>query len=291
MTQPVRDSARQERLYKMYKTFFDKAEQERRWNPLRDVPYDKINRDVPEELVTVAETFCCVESYLPDYVSKGINIVRPYFGQAWFSANWAYEESKHSVALLEYLLQSGRRTPEYMFDLQSQLMSLDWKLPFDTSRQMTIYGCFQEMATFVIYVKQEQRAKELGDECLATIFRLNARDEIAHCRFYEDVVKVLLEEDRLATLRDIGLVAKQFQMPGVGIVPNYEERVKVMREEGKVDRAVFLQKVFFPVLKYLEVTRQELQDAVWSEKQERRASALGESAATHSSARATDTAP
>jgi acyl-[acyl-carrier-protein] desaturase len=291
MSDPVRDSARQERLYKMYKTFFDKAEQERRWNPLRDVPYDKINRDVPEELVTVAETFCCVESYLPDYVSKGINIVRPYFGQAWFSANWAYEESKHSVALLEYLLQSGRRTPEYMFDLQSQLMSLDWKLPFDTSRQMTIYGCFQEMATFVIYVKQEQRAKELGDECLATIFRLNARDEIAHCRFYEDVVKVLLEEDRLATLRDIGLVAKQFQMPGVGIVPNYEERVKVMREEGKVDRAVFLQKVFFPVLKYLEVTRQELQDAVWSEKQERRASALGESAATHASARATDISP
>jgi hypothetical protein len=27
----------------MYKTFFDKAEQERRWNPLRDVPYEKIN--------------------------------------------------------------------------------------------------------------------------------------------------------------------------------------------------------------------------------------------------------
>ena len=46
-----------------------------------------------------------------------------------------------------------------------------------------------------------------------------------------------------------------------------------MREEGKVDRAVFLQKVFFPVLKYLEVTRQELQDAVWSEKEERRVSA------------------
>jgi acyl-[acyl-carrier-protein] desaturase len=271
--QPPNDSARQERLYGLYKVFFDKAEEERRWNPFRDVPYDKINPDAPEHLVTVAETFCCVESYLPDYVSKGINIVRPYFGQAWFSANWAYEESKHSVALLEYLLRSGRRTPEYMFDLQSKLMSLDWALPFSTSRQMTIYGCFQEMATFVIYVRQEQRAKELGDECLSTIFRLNARDEIAHCRFYEDVVKVLLEEDRQGTLLDIALVAKRFQMPGVGIVPDYEERVKVMREEGKVDRAVFLQKVFFPVLKYLDVTRHELQDAIWSEKQERRVSA------------------
>jgi acyl-[acyl-carrier-protein] desaturase len=269
----VKDTARQARLYELYKTFFDKAETERRWNPFRDVPYDKIRSDLPEQLVTVAETFCCVESYLPDYVAQGINIVRPYFGQAWFSANWAYEESKHSVALLEYLMRSGRRTPEYMFDLQSKLMRLDWKLPFSTARQMTIYGCFQEMATFVIYVKQEQRAKELGDECLSTIFRLNARDEIAHCRFYEDVVKVLLEEDRHGTLCDIGHVAKHFQMPGVGIVPDYEERVKVMREEGKVDRAVFLQKVFFPVLKYLEVTRQELQDAVWAEKAEQRVSA------------------
>jgi acyl-[acyl-carrier-protein] desaturase len=254
----------------MYKTFFDKAEQERRWNPLRDVPYEKINRDAPESLVLVAETFCCVESYLPDYVSRGINIVRPYFGQAWFSANWGYEESKHSVALMEYLLRSGRRSPEAMFDLQGRLMEVEWLLPFDTARQMTIYGCFQEMATFVIYVKQEQTAKAHGDECLATIFRLNARDEIAHCRFYEDVVKVLLEEDRHGTLRDIAHVAKHFQMPGVGIVPDYDERVKVMREEGKVDRAVFLQKVFFPVLKYLDVTRQELQDAVWSEREERR---------------------
>ena len=270
MATAIQDTARQERLYRLYRTFFDKAEQERRWNPYRDVPYDKINPDAPECLVTVAETFCCVESYLPDYVSKGINLVRPYFGQAWFSANWGYEESKHSVALLEYLIQSRRRTPEQMFDLQARLMSLDWTLPFDTARRMTIYGCLQEMATFVIYVRQEQRARELGDECLSTIFRLNARDEIAHCRFYEDVVKVLLEEDRPGTLCDIAHVAKGFQMPGVGIVPDYEDRIKVMREEGKVDRAVFLQKVYFPVLKYLEVTRQEILEAVWSEKHERR---------------------
>jgi acyl-[acyl-carrier-protein] desaturase len=256
---------RQERLYRLYATFFDKAEQERRWNPYRDVPYEKIPQGGADPtLVTVAETFCCVESYLPDYVSKGINIVRPYFGQTWFSANWGYEESKHSVALLEYLLRSGARTPEQMFDLQERLMKEEWKLPFDTARQMTIYGCFQEMATFVIYVRQEQRAKDAGDECLATIFRLNARDEIAHTRFYQDVTKVLLEEDREGTLRDIAHVAKHFKMPGVGIVPNYEERIEVMREDGRMDRGIFLQKVFFPVLKYLEVTRHELQDAAWN---------------------------
>ncbi|MEO6418741.1 MAG: hypothetical protein ABIP39_05010, partial [Polyangiaceae bacterium] len=77
----------------------------------------------------------------------------------------------------------------------------------------------------------------------------------------------LLEEDRAGTVRDIAYVAKKFEMPGVGIVPDYDERVKVMREEGKVDRGVFLQKVFFPILKYLGVTRQELQEAAYAERQ------------------------
>ena len=62
------DTARQARLYEMYKTFFDKAERERRWNPLKDVPYEKIPVDVPESLIVVAETFCCVESFLPPWV-------------------------------------------------------------------------------------------------------------------------------------------------------------------------------------------------------------------------------
>lgn len=246
------------RLYKLYLTFFDKAEHERRWNPLHDVPWEKINRDVPDALILNAETFLCVESYLPDYISKGMNAVRPGFGQAWFSANWGYEESKHSIALMEYLMRSGKRTPEYMFDLQARLMGNEWTLPFTTSRQMTIYGCFQEQATFVIYCKQEAFAQQCGDEALRAIFRFNARDEIAHAKFYEDVVKVLLEEDRDGTLRDIAWVAKHFQMPGVGIVPDYEARIAVMRDAGDIDRDVFLRKVYFPVLKYLGVDRSEL---------------------------------
>ena len=46
-------------------------------------------------------------------------------------------------------------------------------------------------------------------------------------------------------------------MPGVTLVPDYDSRVEVMRSAG-IDRGVFLQKVYFPVLKYLGVTRQEL---------------------------------
>jgi acyl-[acyl-carrier-protein] desaturase len=253
-----KDTRRTSRLYKMYAEFFDKAERERRWNPYRDIPWDRINKDISDDLALCAETFLCVEAYLPDYVSKGINVVRPSFGQMWFSANWGYEESKHTTALLEYLLRSGKRTEEQMWDLLHRVHEKVWELPFTTARQMTIYGCFQEQATFVIYCRQEARAQAEGCEALRTIYRFNARDEVAHARFYMDVVKVLLEEDRDGTIADIAHVAKHFQMPGVGIVPDYDARIAVMREESNVDRDVFLQKVFFPMLKLLGVTRADL---------------------------------
>jgi len=257
MTTPDTDTRLAQELYRQYATFFDAAEAERRWNPFRDVAWDRLAGPGSEELAVVAETFCAVESYLPDYVTKGLNLVRQSFGQAWFSANWAYEESKHAVVLMEYLMRSGRRTPEQVFDLQARLKSVEWRLPFDTARRMTIYGCLQEMATFVIYVRQAERAKDEGNDLLHSIFRLIARDEIAHTRFYEDVVKVLLEEDRPGTLADLAHVFRNFTMPGVGIVPDYDARVALMRQAG-IDRGVFLQKIYFPVLKYLGVSRHDL---------------------------------
>jgi acyl-[acyl-carrier-protein] desaturase len=264
-----KETRRVSRLYQLYATFFDKAERERRWNPYRDIPWEKVNKSISEEMALCAETFLCVEMYLPDYVAKGLNVVRPSFGQMWFSANWGYEESKHSIALMEWLMRSGKRSEEQMWDLQQRVHEKVWALPFTTARQMTIYGCFQEQATFVIYCRQEARAQEESDEALRTIYRFNARDEVAHARFYMDVVKVCLEEDRDGTLSDIGHVAKHFEMPGVGIVPDYDARIDVMRAEAKVDRDVFIQKVYLPVLKLLGVSRQELVAVVAKERRDR----------------------
>ncbi len=247
----------EEKLYREYLQFFEKAESERRWSVFSDIPWERVNRDASEELALCAETFCSVEMYLPDYVAGGINVVRDYFGQAWFQANWAYEESKHSLALTHYLVKSGKRSEEQMFDLQNRIFAKKWALPFSTARQMTFYGCVQEMATFVIYVKHRERAGAENDEALRTIYDLVARDEIAHCRFYQSVIKVLLEEDRPGTLADMAHVFANFEMPGVGIVPDYDARILKMREAG-IDRSVFIQKVYMPILKYLGVSRHEM---------------------------------
>jgi len=253
------DSEFHSKLYAKFKTFFDDAEQKRRWNPLQDIPWNEVNPELPETVALCAETFMGVESYLPDYIKGGLEVVRASsIAQRWFTANWGYEELKHSLALMEYLMRSGKRTEEQMFDFQATLMEDEWKRPFDTGRQMTIYGTFQEMATFVIYLRHEKLAQKHGDKALATIYRLNARDECAHARFYEDVVKVYLEEDREGTIADLAHVAQNFKMPGVGLVPDYDARISVMRDEGGMTRDFFLQKVYFPVLKRLGVTRRDL---------------------------------
>jgi acyl-[acyl-carrier-protein] desaturase len=122
---------------------------------------------------------------------------------------------------------------------------------------MTLYGAIQEMTTFVIYNKQEKLARDKGDELLATIYSLIARDEIAHCRFYEKVTGILLEEDPDGVKADLAYVFRHFTMPAYELIPDYEDRVRVMRTAG-IDRGVFIKEVWLTILKRLGLTRHDL---------------------------------
>ncbi len=252
-----------ESVYRTYMEFFERAEKNRRWSVFDDIPWDELDESTYDEDAALnAETFVGVESYLPDYVSKGINLVRPMFGQAWFSANWGYEESKHALSLREYLVRSGQRTNEQMFEYEIAINEKQWDLPFETPRQMTIYGAIQELATFMMYKHQLQLANERGDKVLAKIYSLVGRDEAAHADFYRRVSLLEVEDDREGTIKDLAHVFKHFKMPGAGLVPDYDSRTEVMRKTGGVDRGIFLKEVWFPTLKKIGVTRQEITAAM-----------------------------
>jgi acyl-[acyl-carrier-protein] desaturase len=248
-----------EQVYRAYMEFFERAERKRRWNLFEDVPWDQLDPSTHDaDAALNAETFVGVESYLPDYVSGGINAVREMFGQAWFSANWGYEESKHALALREYLVRSGQRTQAEMFAYERAILGKKWTLPFTTARQMTFYGSVQELATFMMYQHQRDLARTRGDVVLEKIYGFIARDEAAHADFYRKVTALELEEDREGAIADMALVFKRFQMPGVDLVPDYGPRTDVMRRTGGVDRGVFLKEVWFPTLRKLGVTREDI---------------------------------
>ncbi len=245
-------------LYRRYMEFFETAERKRRWSIFDDIPWDQAERLQPQpDAVLCAETFCAVESYMPDYVGEGLNLVRDSFGQAWWHVNWGYEEAKHALALREYLVRTGQRTEEQIFDFEADVLKKRWKLPFPTIRQMVCYGALQEKTTWMIYRHQMVAARTAGDDLLASIYRFIARDEAAHGGFYLDVVGSCLAQDRDGTTGDLYHVFSNFTMPAYTLVPNYEERVKVMRAVG-IDRKVFLREVFLPILTRIGVTRQEL---------------------------------
>jgi acyl-[acyl-carrier-protein] desaturase len=248
----------EEQLYRRYLEFFETAERKRRWNVFDDVPWDLADRLEPNaDLVLCAETFCAVESYMPDYVGEGLNLVRESFGQAWWHVNWGYEEAKHALALREYLVKTGQRSAQQMIDFETGLLAKRWKLPFTTTRRMVCYGALQEKTTWMIYRRQMLAAREAGDDLLASIYRFISRDEAAHGGFYLDVIGACLAEDRDATIADLWHVFSNFTMPAYDLVPDYEQRVRVMRSIG-IDRKVFLNEVFLPVLARLGVSRREL---------------------------------
>lgn len=251
-------AALNEKFYREYMTFFEQAERTRRWNPFTDVDWDALNaapRD--DSLALCAETFCGVEMYLPDYIDGHLDLFRDNWARAWFAAAWGYEESKHALTLWRYLVKGGYRTDAQMHELAGRLLAQKWRPPFTTGRTMTVYGAVQEMTTFVFYAKQRRLADGRGHAVLADVYKLIAKDEMAHAQYYEMILRHYLDEDREGTLKDVAHVFYNFTMPAYDLVPDYDSRVEVMRTAG-IDRGVFLTEVWGPVLKRLGLTRHDL---------------------------------
>src|SRR5262245_66578386 len=128
----------------MYRDFFNLAEKKRRWSLKDDIPWDRCNKNLNPAIADVVESFCAVESYLPDYMGKYLPFNRAFRGRAWFTMNWGYEESKHSLALGDWLLHSRQRSDEQMADLDQEVFSHEWNLPLDSDRGMVCYSMTQE---------------------------------------------------------------------------------------------------------------------------------------------------
>ena len=138
-------------IWNLYREFFDRAEKRRRWNLREDIPWNQCSTTLNPAIASVVESYCAVELYLPDYTSKILPVVRSCRGRTWFYANWGYEESKHSLALRDWLLLSGQRSEEQIRDLEGVVFSGAWNLPHDSHLGMLAYAMVQEHATWLNY--------------------------------------------------------------------------------------------------------------------------------------------
>jgi acyl-[acyl-carrier-protein] desaturase len=245
-------------IYRLYRDYFDRAEKKRRWSLRDDIPWDQCNPALNPAVADVVESFCAVELYLPDYVSKILPHVRATRGRAWFTANWGYEESKHSLALGDWLLRSGRRSEEQMTDLEAEVFQHEWNLPTDSARGMVIYSMVQELATWLNYRNLRQVVGPQGDPALYRLLGFIAVDERAHFDFFLQVVRMQLAEDRAGTLEQLRRVLHQFAMPALHLLASGQRRVEAVKSLNIFNDALFYQDVFLPILASLGVERAEL---------------------------------
>jgi acyl-[acyl-carrier-protein] desaturase len=248
------------RFYELYLEFFNRAESERRWNVQKDIPWEKSSPTVTDEIALIVESFMAVELYLPDYTSKILQLIRKSRGRAWFQANWGYEESKHSLALEQWLLHSKKRSPKELNEFADMVLQREWNLPFQNPRQMMIYTTFQELSTGLNYRNLRRKAIEQNDQALATALSFIARDESAHYQFFQDGVKLYLKEDRDGTLHDIRYVLANFKMPAHELIPNWEHRGKLIVGQNIFSDRIFFKDIMRPILSVLGTSRQELQE-------------------------------
>jgi acyl-[acyl-carrier-protein] desaturase len=248
-------------IYRIYLDFLEVAEKKRRWSVFDDIPWDQLDRaPIPAEIGDRLEIFCAEEMYVPDYSANGLELCRSMFGMAWFQATWACEESKHALALREYLTRSGLRSADEFSALENKVFAGHWDLPFPRPRQMACYGALQEAATFLAYKTQRELARQAGDPVLEAIFFNLGRDEAAHAGFYRAVMDLELALDRPGTVSDLAYVIANFKMPGDGLIENYRKRLT--STGAGISPRLFLQHVLWPLLAGARIDREEIKTAL-----------------------------
>lgn len=231
------------------------AEEKRRWNVFKDIPWDQANPDTEDTLAHCVETFCAVEMYLPDFTSKMLHMIRRSRGRAWFHINWGYEESKHSMALEAWLLASGHRTEEQRESFERELLEAEWELPFDHPRQMVCYTMIQELATFWNYRNLEKMAAQQKDLALVSALRVISVDERVHYNFYRNLVKQWMKLDEAGTVDDLKYVFDHFTMPGKSQIPRYDESARILAKTGIYGPREYIKLVKNPVLEDLHLDK------------------------------------
>jgi acyl-[acyl-carrier-protein] desaturase len=251
-------------IWRLFRDFFDMAEKRRRWNIREDIPWEETNPKLDPAVADVVESFCAIELYLPDYLGKILPVVRPSRGRTWFYANWGYEESKHSLALADWLLKSGHRTEEQMADLDAMVFEREWNLPHDSNLGMLTYAMTQELATWLNYRNLRQRALDGGgDGALAKLLTYVSVDEKAHYTFFRDCLALYLKLDRETTLEQMRRVMNNFAMPAIhDLLSDSRARVEAVKRLEIFSEDIYYREIYLPLLEELGVHRNEMRNRV-----------------------------
>lgn len=254
------DAGFEKETYRLFRQFFQTAERKRRWSLENDIPWDKCSKSLNPAIADVVESFCAVELFLPDYLGSMLPSLHGSRGLSWFAFNWGYEESKHSLALEDWLLKSGVRTESQLDDVQKLCADYRWNLPEDSRVAMACYTMAQELATAVAYRNLAAMFGPQDDPALHRLLDFITVDERAHYGFYRRLVQLHLQADRAGTIEQLKRVLHNFSMPAIGMIADGQQRMARIRDLHIMDEDVYLRDVYMPTLAALGIERHEMRN-------------------------------
>lgn len=228
-------------LVGLYRWYTARSQTTRNWNPDQSFNWRALHTNHSSELNRIIEGYFAVEQYVPDYVSKVLDLVRTSHGRSHFQIRWGSEEEKHSDTWLNAVLFLRHRTPEWIEAYKNNLRSKVWRLPYDEPLHMAFYAVIQERATQINYLNTARVAQGKSDKAefandqdpiLAEVAQTIAVDEAAHYAFYVEVARLFLYYYPARALEALADVVQTFAMPAMDIIPNFQEFYEAVYRTG-----------------------------------------------------------
>ena len=214
----------------LYRWYLARSQATRNWNPDKSFDWRTFSTSHSHEVNTMLEGFYAVEQYVPDYVSKLLEVIRKSYGRAQFHVRWGAEEQRHMDAWRNTVMYARYRSPRWIEQYTDSLRASEWTLPWDDALHMIFYTVIQERATQVNYVHMAliaagKSGKEIFandvDPVLERVARTIAIDEAAHYNFFNEVGRLMFYYYPAEALEALVDVIKHFSMPGVTIIPDF----------------------------------------------------------------------
>lgn len=221
----------------LYRWYVARSQTTRNWNPDTSFDWRHFRKDHSEDMNRILEGFFAVEQYVPDYVTKLLQVVRRSHGRSHFHIRWGSEEEKHADLWYNAVLFSEHRSPDWLRDYMGQLRGREYDLPWDDPMHMIFYTVFQERATQVNYLNTVLIAKGHAprpgfendvDPILAQAAQTIAIDEAAHYNFFLEGARLYLYYYPAQALEAMHDVIRHFAMPAGNLIPNYAEFAEIV---------------------------------------------------------------
>lgn len=180
-------------MYARYRTFFTEGDTHRAWNLWTDIPWNESVAVPPSEaLIAAVERRYIDLIFLPDYSSRALDALRSSKGRAWFITRWAYEESKHLLALQEWLIVRAGYTDTLCNTIwETEINDNQWVPPGTTPEAVLVDCLAWECYEIEGLAELRDLAVTEGDIILIRLVDNLLRDDSAHMSFLTDAVKTI----------------------------------------------------------------------------------------------------